>query len=252
MSLLEEITPSPRKVMTLFYLVDTSGSMSGEKIGTVNSAMEECIPLLKEVAAANDDAEIKVAILQFSSGCGWITPASGPVGLEDIIWNDLQASGMTDFGDALTELDKKLSRNEYLNSQTGAYAPVILLLSDGAPTDNWESALNNIQQNNWFKHAIKIALDIQIDGGSDLAVLSAFTGNPEAIIPIRDKATLKKMIHKVSVRASEFQSHSKQSADTVTSPEEDSADIVSSVVNEVAQENEGSVSSDDNDWGNWD
>ncbi len=250
MSLLEEITPSPRKVMTLFYLVDTSGSMQGSRIGTVNAAMEECIPLLKEVAAANDDAEIKVAILQFSSGCSWVTPASGPVGLDDIIWNDLQATGMTEFGGALIELDKKLSRNEYLNSQTGAYAPVILLLSDGGPTDNWETALNQIKQNNWFKHAIKIAIDIE--SGSDRAVLAQFTGNPEAILDAKDTATLKKMIHKVSVRASEFQSHSKQSADTVTSPEEDSADIVASVVNDVEQESDTPITSDDNDWGNWD
>ena len=50
MSLLEEITPSPRKVMTLFYLVDTSSSMRGSRIGTLNAAMEESIPLLKEVA----------------------------------------------------------------------------------------------------------------------------------------------------------------------------------------------------------
>ena len=156
MSLLEEITPSPRKVMTLFYLVDTSGSMCGSSIGTVNAAMEECIPMLKEVAQANDDAEIKVAIMQFSSGCSWITPATGPVGLDDIIWNDLQAGGLTEFGTALIELDKKLSRNEFLKSQTGAYAPVILLLSDGGPTDNWEVGLNKIKQNNWFKHAIKI------------------------------------------------------------------------------------------------
>jgi uncharacterized protein YegL len=108
MSLLEEITPSPRKVMTLFYLVDTSGSMGGSRIGTVNAAMEECIPLLKEVAAANDDAEIKVAILQFSSGCSWVTPVSGPVGLDDIIWNDLQAGGMTEFGGALLELEMNI------------------------------------------------------------------------------------------------------------------------------------------------
>ena len=54
--------------------------------------------MLKEVAQANDDAEIKVAIMQFSSGCSWITPASGPVGLDDIIWNDLQAGGLTEFG----------------------------------------------------------------------------------------------------------------------------------------------------------
>ena len=249
MSLLEEITPSPRKVMTLFYLVDTSGSMCGSRIGTVNAAMEECIPLLKEVAVANDDAEIKVAILQFSSGCSWITPASGPIGLDDIIWNDLQAGGMTEFGGALAELDKKLSRSEYLNSQTGAYAPVILLLSDGGPTDNWESDLARIKQNNWFKHAIKIAIDIE--SGSDRSVLAQFTGNPEAILDAKDTATLKKMIHKVSVRASEFQSHSKQSADTITSPEEDSADIVASVVNDVAQDNGTPVTSDDNEWGEW-
>ena len=250
MSLLEEITPSPRKVMTLFYLVDTSGSMKGSRIGTVNAAMEECIPLLKEVATANDDAEIKVAILQFSSGCSWITPASGPVGLDDIIWNDLQAGGMTEFGEALTELHKKLSRNEYLNSQTGAYAPVILLLSDGGPTDNWESALAKIKQNNWFKHAIKIAIDIE--SGSERAVLAQFTGNPEAILDAKDTATLKKMIHKVSVRASEFQSHSKQSADTFTAPEDDSANIVATVAKEVEEDNGTPVTADDNDWGKWD
>ena len=250
MSLLEEITPSPRKVMTLFYLVDTSGSMGGSRIGTVNAAMEECIPLLREVAAANDDAEIKVAILQFSSGCSWITPVSGPVGLDDIIWNDLQAGGMTEFGGALLELDKKLSRNEYLNSQTGAYAPVILLLSDGGPTDNWEVGLNKIKENNWFKHAIKIAIDIE--SGSDRSVLAQFTGNPEAILDAKDTATLKKMIHKVSVRASEFQSHSKASSDTVTSSDQDSADIVSAVVKDVDENNGAPVSVDDNDWGNWD
>lgn len=249
MSLLEDITPSPRKVMILFYLVDTSGSMSGSRIGTVNAAMEECIPLLKEVAQANDDAEIKVAILQFSSGCSWITPASGPVGLEDIIWNDIQAGGMTEFGGALLELDKKLSRNEYLKSQTGAYAPVILLLSDGGPTDNWESGLNQIKQNNWFKHAIKIAIDIE--SGADRFVLAQFTGNPEAILDAKDTATLKKMIHKVSVRASEFQSHSKQSSDVITSPEEDSADIVNAVVKDVTEDTGSGVSSDDNDWGTW-
>lgn len=249
MSLLEEITPSPRKVMTLFYMVDVSGSMSGSKIGTVNAAMEECIPLLKDVAQANDDADIRVAILQFSSGCAWVTPASGPVGLEDIYWNDLQAGGLTEFGAALTELDKKLSRNEYLKSQTGAYAPVILLLSDGGPTDNWETAMNQIKQNNWFKHAIKIAIDIE--SGSDRSVLQQFTGNPEAILDAKDTATLKKMIHKVSVRASEFQSHSKQTSDTVTSAEEDSANIVNAVVEEVNNDNSAGVSSDDNDWGEW-
>ena len=65
-------------------------------------------------------------------------------------------------------------------------------------------------------------------------------------------ATLKKMIHKVRVRASEFQSHSKQSADIITSPAQDSDDIVNAVVREIHDDNTSSVSSDDNDWGTWD
>ncbi len=246
MSILEEITPSPRKVMTLFYIIDTSESMSGSRIGTVNGAMEECRDLLKEIAKANDDAEIKIAVMQFSSGCYWITGSNGTISLEDWNWEDLQAGGITDFGAALIELDKKLSRKAFLNSQTGAYAPVILLFSDGGPTDNWEKGLKQIKENNWFKHAIKIAIDIE--SGADKSVLEAFTGNSEAILDAKDQNTLKKMIHKVSVRASEFQSHSKQSADELTTPEDDSASIVKDVAAEM--QDEASVS-DSDDWGKW-
>ncbi len=251
MALLEEITPSPRKVMTLFYLIDTSESMKGTRIGTLNAAMEESVPLLKEVEALNDDAEIKIAILQFSSGCSWITPSTGPISLDDLVWNDLQPGGITDFGAALLELDKKLSRNEFLQSQTGAYAPVIILISDGGPTDNWEKGLKELKTNNWFKHAIKIAIDIE--SGSDRSVLEAFTGNIEAIINAKDTNILKKMIHKVSVRASEFQSHSKQAIDGNASPEEDSANIVKDIITEVEEEQaaEKSGGLSDDDWGTW-
>lgn len=253
MSLLDQVTPSPRKIMTLFYVVDTSGSMSGDKIGSVNSAMEEAITVdLPDISTANDDAEIRVAIMQFSSGCSWITPASGPIGIDDVIWNDLHATGLTDLGAACTELDKKLSRNEFLESQTGAYAPVILLFSDGGPTDNWEKGLDQLKKNNWFKHAIKIAIAIGED--ADKAVLAAFTGTPESVIAVNDKHTLKALIRKVSVRASEFQSHSKQASDVETTPEDDSAKIVQDVQNEIQQEagnTDSPIQIDDSGWGDW-
>lgn len=256
MSLLDQIAPAPRKIMTLFYLVDTSGSMTGDKLGSVNAAMEEAIVTdLPDISSANDDAEIRVAIMRFASGCSWITPASGPISISDVIWNDLQPGGVTDLGAACFELDKKLSRNEYLQSQTGAYAPVILLFSDGAPTDDWENELRQLKQNNWFKHAIKIAIAIGADADKD--VLGTFTGTPESVITVHDKQTLKTLIRKVSVRASEFQSHSKQATDIVTSAEEDSAAIAKDVVKEIVDDN-ASVAvgapidvSIDSSWGNW-
>lgn len=253
MSLLDQVTPSPRKIMTLFYVVDTSGSMAGDKIGSVNSAMEEAITVdLPEISTANDDAEIRVAIMQFSSGCSWITPTSGPIGIGDVIWTDLNSNGLTDLGAACIELDKKMSRNEFLESQTGAYAPVVLLFSDGGPTDNWEKGLEQLKKNNWFKHAIKIAIAIGED--ADKNVLATFTGTPESVIEVHDKHTLQTLIRKVSVRASEFQSHSKQTSDVETTPEEDSAKIVQDVKDEISQEsgaNGAPIQVDDSSWGEW-
>lgn len=256
MSILDQVAPAPRKMMTLFYIVDTSGSMTGDKLGSVNSAMEEAITIdLPDISSVNDDAEIRVAIMQFSSGCSWITPASGPIAISDVIWNDLVPQGLTDFGAACKELDAKLSRNGFLQSQTGAYAPVILLFSDGAPTDDWESGLNALKNNNWFKHAIKIAVAIGDDADKD--VLATFTGTPESVITVHDKQTLKTLIRKVSVRASEFQSHSKQSSDVITSAEDDSATIVRDVVQDIAGDkvdtsNGGAIDVNiDPDWGQW-
>ena len=246
---LEEIAQVSRKIRTMFYLIDTSGSMTGSRIGAVNTAMEESIILMKEEAEANDDAEIKVAILQFSGGCSWITPASGPIGLEELIWNDLRAGGPTDFGAALKELDHKLSRHEYFNSIARYYVPVILLLSDGGPTDDWRPALEHLKQNLWFEHSIKIAIDIE--SGSERSVLEAFTGNPDGIINAKDITTLRKIICMVSVRASLPRSHSKRSNETIASSENDATDIVASVVNDLTQGNGASDSDDDNDWVKW-
>ena len=62
---------------------------------------------------------------------------------------------------------------------------------------------------------------------------------------------MRMMIHKVSVRASEFQSHSKQVEETITSPEEDSASIVQDVVADINDEASASVSENEADWGQW-
>jgi uncharacterized protein YegL len=212
--------------------------------------VEAIVADLPEISAANDDAEFKVAIMQFSSGCKWMTPMSGPITIGDVLWNQLNAGGLTDLGAACLELNAKLSRNSFLKSQTGAYAPVILLFSDGGPTDNWEKGLATLKKNQWFKHAIKIAIAIGDD--ADINVLAQFTGTSESVIRVNDKHTLKALIRKVSVRASEFQSHSKQSSDVFTSAEEDSAKIAQDAANEVTNTNDTSVDvAVDEDWSNW-
>lgn len=201
----------PRKVMTLFLLVDTSGSMTvNGNIGKVNSAIEEMIPLLQEVSNENADAEIKIAVLAFSTGCRWVThDESGHPGVESLegfFWNDLEATGLTDMGAAFVELESKLSRSAFLKSATGAYAPVIILLSDGQPTDDVQPGLDKLKRNNWYKAATKIALAVD---DSDAASLSGFTGTNETVLRVNSgREDLKSLLCRLAVVSSTMQSRS--------------------------------------------
>jgi uncharacterized protein YegL len=203
--------------MVLFFLVDTSGSMEGSKIGAVNAAIEEVIPALKDVSEENADAIIKVAALEFSSGARWITK-NGPVETDNFHWVDAEAAGVTDLGAALLELDSKLSRKAFMEQATGSFAPVIFLLSDGGPTDDFEGALATIQKNSWFKVASKVAVAIGED--ADLAILEKFTGFKEAVLTVHSAKALKNMIKKVAVRSSQIAS---RSSNVETAPKPDTS-----------------------------
>ena len=190
--------------MVLFFLVDTSGSMYGEKIGSLNDAIRETVPDLKDLSQSNPDAAIKIAVMQFDTNVRWLYPQ--PIDSEQFRWNDLQAGGLTELGAALLELNGKLSKTQFMQEAAGSYAPVLILLSDGGPTDNFDSALEVIKKNAWFKHAIKIAIAIGND--ADKNVLAQFTGNSESVIEVHNKSALKAIIRFVSVTSSQVNSKS--------------------------------------------
>lgn len=203
-SIYDEAVEVSRRTMVLFFAVDTSGSMEGEKIGAVNSAIEDVIPEIKKISEENADAQIKIAAMKFSTDAEWIT--TSPVKSSDFIWNYLNADGLTAFGQMCRKLDEKLSKNEFMNEATGSFAPVIFLLSDGEPTDDYYKSLRNLWENNWFKKAIKVAVAIGSDANKD--VLKEFTGNKESVLTAYTPETMKKMIKFVSVTASQIASKS--------------------------------------------
>ena len=129
MSLLDYVVETPRRTMVLFFLVDCSGSMRGNKIGTVNSAIEEVVPEIKKISENNADAQIKIAVLSFSTGTKWIVDGQGmPFDAETFKWNYLNADGVTDLGAACLQLNEKMSRSQFMSEVTGSFAPAIFSL----------------------------------------------------------------------------------------------------------------------------
>ncbi len=208
MSLID-VESVPRRTMTLFFLADTSGSMSGNKIGALNDAITNIIPMISEISNSNPDAEIKVAALQFSSGTSWLYDEPKSAG--DFIWQDQSAGGLTSLGEACIQLEKVLHRDGFMKSASGSYAPVVILLSDGGATDDYDKGIEKLKLNNWFKAAIKIAIAIGDDCDKD--ELKKFTGNLEAVIEVHNIEALKQIIRIVAVTSSQIGSKSTSATD---------------------------------------
>lgn len=199
---LEGMEPS-KKSMTIFFLIDTSGSMGGTKIGTVNATMEELLPEL--IGLGGSETDISIAALRYDSTVSWITPE--PVRVEEYQqWPRQSVTGMTAMGAAFEELNRKLSRSAFMSKPSLSFAPVIFLMSDGAPNDDWRKGLELLKKNSWYRYGIKVA--VGIGSHPDMDVLREFTGDPELAIQAHGAEELKRLIRFLAVTSSQIGSKS--------------------------------------------
>ncbi|MEU5219922.1 tellurium resistance protein [Streptomyces sp. NPDC020807] len=154
------------------WLLDCSYSMLGEKIGQLNYAIREAIPEMRSVAHDNPAAQLLLRTITFSTFARW--HHKDPVPVDDFTWQDVQPDGATNLGDALTLVAGEL-RTPPMPER--ALKPVIALVSDGAPTDDWRAGLRAIEATPWGKKAVRVAIAIGAD--ADRSVLQEFLGNPE-------------------------------------------------------------------------
>ena len=179
-----------------FWIVDCSGSMYGEKIGTVNHAIQSTIPEMVDAAKNNPNAQLLVRTLKFATGASWIT--SNPVNVEDFAWDDLDAGGVTDLGQAFDLLAAQLTIPPMTDR---ALPPVLVLLSDGQPTDDFKKSLDKLLHLPWGKKSVRIAISIGQDADDD--ILQQFTGNRELVLQANNPEALVKMIKWASTAASQ-------------------------------------------------
>jgi uncharacterized protein YegL len=160
------------------WICDCSGSMSvNGKIQILNTAIRDAIPLMRKEADENPNAEVLVRALKFSSGAQWHIAQPTPV--ESFNWIDLSTEGVTDMGRALSMVADQLKIPPMTDR---ALPPVLVLISDGQPTDDFSSGLNKLMEQPWGKKAVRIA--IAVGGDADHEVLQKFIGNPE-LLPLQ-------------------------------------------------------------------
>lgn len=148
-----EFTASKAKPLPIVLLLDTSGSMSGQKITSLNSAVRRMLgTFTKEESLAN---EFLVSIITF----GPAELALSPTPASEVHFQDLPITGMTPLGEAI-DLAKQLIEDRE-RTPSRAYRPLVVLVSDGQPTDSWESKLDDFVTNGRSAKCDRMALGIE-------------------------------------------------------------------------------------------
>jgi uncharacterized protein YegL len=149
-----QFTVSKAKPLPVVLLLDTSGSMYGTKIGSLNEAVRKMLgTFTKEESQAS---EFLVSVITFG---GSAALAHAPVPASELAYAELYADGLTPLGAALDIAKALIEDREQTPGR--AYRPLIVLVSDGVPTDeDWEAKLNRFVSDGRSAKCDRMALGI--------------------------------------------------------------------------------------------
>ena len=186
----------PRRTLPIIFVINTSSSMYGSKIGAVNTVMDEVVPQLREVSENNSDARIEIAVLEYSTEARWVNEV--PIDINYFKWEHLKASGLSNFSSACMALNEQLSNTTgFLRDPAGIYMPIIILISDSNPADDWEHNFRILKNNKWFCLSVKFAISIGDDVDRDF--LTKFTNTEEAVIDVHNRDTFKSCVKFIDI-----------------------------------------------------
>lgn len=162
-----------RRELHFLWLLDTSGSMNGDgKIQALNVAIREAIPQLQAAARDNPNVNVLVRAVTFSDGARWQVERPTPVA--ELRWTDVSAGGHTDMGAAFRLVAQAL---KVPPMPERAVSPVLVLVTDGHHTDDFDTALAELMAQRWGREAVRMAITIGRDVNT--AALQKFIGNDD-------------------------------------------------------------------------
>lgn len=157
------------------FVLDTSSSMGGNSINTLNDALQQ---FHKNISNDSDLSEhLEIALVTFDS---WVETVREPSLISNFTMPELMASGSTVMVDGVREGIRLVEARKEWYKETGqAYLrPWIILITDGAPDMGQDvvGLINEIDAKTQKRNFVFLPIGVD---GADMEVLNAIAGFQE-------------------------------------------------------------------------
>jgi uncharacterized protein YegL len=175
--------------LPVYLLLDTSGSMSGEPIEAVKNGVQILVSTLRQDPYALETAYLSV--ITFDSAAQQHAPLTELAAFQT---PHISAGGSTSLGDGLSLLAERIDAEvaKTTADAKGDWKPLIFIMTDGAPTDDWAKGLARLK-----KVRTGVIVACAAGQGADTSVLKQIT---EVVVQLdtADSSTIKAFFKWVS------------------------------------------------------
>ena len=193
----EFLTKEPKE-LPVFLLLDASGSMDGnDRIGVLNRSVNAMIKSFKDLATTA--ARISVAVISFGVEGAKVVQSLTPA--SDIKSINLTADGGTPLGAAINKAKEMIENVEIVKHKS--YRPVVVLVSDGMPNDNWQEPMKRFCTEGRSAKCNRMAMGIGAEEGtSEYRMLQSFISDGEVVHTADDAMEIVKFFNFVTMSVS--------------------------------------------------
>jgi uncharacterized protein YegL len=129
--------------LPVYLVLDVSGSMHGEPIEAVRNGMQMLVSTLRTDPYALETAFLSV--ITFDGKARQAVPLTELMAFQP---PTIEAGSTTSLGDALKVTKECIEREvkKTTAEEKGDWKPLVFLMTDGQPTDDWEKGLNEFKK----------------------------------------------------------------------------------------------------------
>lgn len=173
---LPEFVDNQENRCPVILVLDTSGSMQGAPIAALN----EGIKAFKQDVLRDTQAMLSVEVSLITFGEG-VQQVQDFVTIEHFDPPQLKADGLTPMGEALSLALDVLEQRKliYKNHGIPYYRPWVFLITDGAPTDSWHAAAQDLREAEVKNRLLFFSVAVQ---GADMNTLKQISMRPPVLL----------------------------------------------------------------------